>query len=91
MGTQVRIDDTLFRTELARNGFKTVAAFEIASGIPRATIDNMLTERNVPNQRTIQAVYDALPKSSVSDLFTIFFDRSVTQDVTVAPDAEAIE
>ena len=73
MGTQVRVDETLFRIEMVKNGCKTIVDFEAASGVPRATIDNMLTGRNVPNQRTIQAVYDALPNSSVGDLFAIFF------------------
>ncbi len=73
MGTQVRVDETLFRIEMAKHGFKTIVDFEAASGIPRATIDNMISGRNVPNQRTIQAVYDALPNSNAGDLFAIFF------------------
>ena len=78
MGTQVRVDETLFRIEMAKHGFKTIVDFEAASGIPRATIDNMISGRNVPNQRTIQAVFDALPASKIEALFSIFFTHDVT-------------
>lgn len=84
MGTQVHFDETAFRTELARNGYKKISEFEAASGIPRATIDNMISGRNVPNQRTMQAVYDALPGSDRLTLFSIFFTHGVAYGATIA-------
>lgn len=78
MGTHVRVNETLFRTEMARNGFKSVVEFGADAGIPRATIDNMIAGRNAPSQQTIQAIFDALPKSKVEDLFAIFFTHEVT-------------
>lgn len=83
MSTMVRVDETALRMEMLKNGMRLITELETASGVPRATLDNMVAGRNTPNQRTIQAVFDALPASKVEDLFPIFFTHGVTYDVTV--------
>lgn len=77
MSTMVRVDETALRMEMLKNGMRLISDLETASGVPRATIDNMITGRNTPNQRTIQAIYDALPASKVEELFPIFFTHDL--------------
>lgn len=75
MSTFVHVDEKALRVEMAKNGIIQIKDLADVSGVPRPTIDNMLSGRSTPNQRTIQAIYDALPVSAVQDLFSIFFDH----------------
>ena len=77
MGSFVHVDEKALRVEMAKNGIIQIKDLADVSGVPRPTIDNMLSGRSTPNQRTIQAIYDALPVSAVQDLFAIFFDRDL--------------
>lgn len=78
MSTAVRVDEKTLRREMAVNGIFQINDLEAASGVPRATIDNLISGRNTPNQRTIQAIFDALPASKIEALFSIFFTHDVT-------------
>ena len=75
--TDVRVDETALRVEIAKNGYKNLTEFVDASGVPRGTVDNLLSGRNVPNQRTIQLIYDALPVSDMQHKFSIFFRQDL--------------
>ena len=87
--TDVMVDETALRVEIAKNGYKNLTEFVEASGVPRGTVDNLLSGRNVPTQRTIQLIFDALPASDMQHKFAIFFrhDLHVTQAVQMAKGA----
>lgn len=74
----VRVDEQALRREMVNNGYYQILDLEKASGVPRSTIRNVLDGRHMPNYKTIQAIINALPASSVEALFSIFFTRSVT-------------
>lgn len=61
------------RAEMLKNNLVTLDELAAVSGVSRTTLGNVLAEKYAPAPKTIQAIYDALPKSSVQDLFNIFF------------------
>ena len=53
--------------------YKTVNAFSQASGIPRATLDNLLLGRHKPSYEQMSKIYQALQRLTVEQKYCIFF------------------
>lgn len=53
--------------------YKNLTAFCEVSGVPRATMDNLLNGRNAPMWPTVEKIVAALHKQTAEQKYHIFF------------------
>lgn len=66
------IDVGALRIAILRE-YKNMTVFCEASGVPRATMDNIMKGKSEPTRSTIQSVCDALHQATPEEKFCIFF------------------
>ena len=58
--------------------------FSEATGIPYATIDNVINHRNAPTWTTVARIVRNLRKQKPDQIYAIFFAENLASDASVA-------